>query len=245
MLPVLIYEQNEELRARLLDAFDALPNGPSNVKISISTGSQNSMRRALEAEQGICLVILGIGPASADACVQLGSIAMQRNRDNYTLYLVHDPDDLDLLLMSCMRPAGILIQPFKDQKITNSLQRIITDYAALSGNDAPEDFLVLEVEGSTYRIPYGQILYLEALDKKINIYTSRQCITVRKSLSSLVDGLPDQFVRCHRAYVVNSDFVNQVNYTDMILQLQNNDVLPIARSQRTAIKQMFDRRAQA
>ena len=249
MLPVLIYEQNEDMRKRLLDAFDELaPNYLSIVKISISTGSFDSMKRALESENGISLVILGISHCSennCERCAMLGQIAMQHNRDNYTLYCVHSPEDLSVLLQNCMRPAGILVSPFQDKQIINALSRILDDYHALNAEDTSDDFLTITNDASTYRIPYNQILYMEALDKKINIYTKRQCITVRKSLSGIADHLPAQFVRCHRAYVVNSDFIGEVNFADMSLLLRNNECLPISRSQRTAIKQIVDRRAEA
>ena len=246
MLPVMIYEPHEATRALIISALGAVVDGKiSTVRIStnVSTASARVMQRAIESESGISLSILGIEREPGDnrkSSIALGQMSIKKNRDNYTLFCVHDPSDLETLLTHCMRPAGILISPFDETRIVACLKRILDDYAALSGDNGTEDSLVIESGATTYRLPYSEIVYFEALDKKINICTSRQQLTVRKALSSLSDSLPEKFLRCHRAFIVNADHIDRADFSEMTLFLRTGETLPISRGCRDQLKQYFE-----
>ena len=241
MLPVLIYEPDETTRTAMLEGLVALEGGSlPPTRVNLSTNRMETMRRAIEAQNGICLSIFGVSEGCVRACTDLGNLVMKRNRYSYTLFCLHDARDLSELLDNCMRPAGILTTPLGDSSLSSNLTRILEDYRNLTG-DAPSDScMIVETGGATYRIAYDQILYLEATDKLLNIHTNRQSISVRRSLSAVEKGLPDAFVRCHRAFVVNSRYIDQINYSDMTLTLQSGDTLPISRSQRAELKKMID-----
>lgn len=245
MLSVMIYEPNADVRALLLESLQQFQAGPPGIKICASTGSAAALSRYLQSETGIILVLLGLCHAPIDnleTCFELGRLIMRQNRDNYTLFCVHNPEDLSALIQNCMRPVGILLMPFSHDQISGCLKRILDDYAALSADAQDQGYLLLDSGSSSYRIPHGQILYLEALDKKLNICTERQSIAVRKSLGSLMEALPEQFIRIHRSYVVNSARIDQINFSEMTLTLTSGDLLPIARSCRDALKRHMESR---
>ena len=247
MLPVMIYEPDADTRALLAKALSAVSAGAESLfKICASTGSAGDLLRYLQAEDGIALVILGLSHLPEDnlaQCFRLGNLVMQQNRDSYTLFVVHDPGDLTALLQNCMRPAGIVVPPLELQSLNGCLKRILDDYSRLSGaEEADSQHLLLESGASTYRVPYSQLLFLEALDKKLNVCTQRQSITVRKSLGSIAGSLPAQFIRCHRSYIVNSDYIDRVSFSDMALTLTNGESIPVSRSCRDALREYLDSR---
>lgn len=246
MLPVMIYEPNEDVRAMLAESLRTLPERASMLKIVAVTGSAQDLLRYLKEEKGISLVILGLERRPEDNrahCLKLGQLVMKQNRDSYTLFVVHQTEDLEVLLRNCMRPAGILLPPFDSGALNACLKRILDDYSSLSGESAEESFLLVETGSAAYRLPHSQIVYLEALDKKLSISTVRQTLTVRKSLGTVIETLPEeQFFRCHRSFVVNLGFIERASFTDMMLTLTNGDELPIARSARAQLRQLLEQR---
>lgn len=241
MLPILIYEPDSDLRLTLLDSLDA-KNGvnSSKIRVSLSTGSSEIMKRGIEAERGISLMLLGIVEGQVRLCMDFGDRLMRQNRNSYVVYCLHSPDLLDQLLERCMRPAGIITGPWPPQRLSDCINRILEDYESQFDLEMNKETLTIEANNKSYRVPYDQITYLEALDKMITLHTYRQTITVRHSLSTLADMLPEQFVRCHRAYVVNSFCIEKADFSQMILTLSNGEILPISRSQRSAIRQAID-----
>ena len=241
MLPVMIYEPDEALRAGLLSGLDSLGGlGLPSTRISLSTASLETMQRAVQQATGIALAILGIPRGQGRRLTELGNQLMRQNRNSYTLFCLHDAGDLDELLAHCMRPAGILTLPLNEGRLKLSLRRILEDYSALTGESGGGDSLLIETGGATYRVDLSQILYLEALDKLLVIHTSRQNITVRRSLTAMAETLPESFVRCHRAYIVNREKIAQVQYAEMLLTLVNGETLPLSRGQRAQLKKILE-----
>ena len=83
-----------------------------------------------------------------------------------------------------MRPAGLMSAPPDSKKLRGLLERILEDHERVLAN-AGGDYLVLHSGSSSYRLPLAQVLYIEALDKKLNIWTRRQCISVYETLRDL------------------------------------------------------------
>ena len=238
MLPTLIYEPNAQTRALLLEALDSLP-GPSCLRVSAASASAEDIRRFSAQENGISLTILGLSSrdGSQTPGLALGREIMNRNRDNYTVYCVHELDRLGAVLAECYRPAAILLAPFSSEAVAACLRRIVEEYAALHEAAAGQNCLTLDIGASTYRIPFEQINYIEAQDKKLNIFTRRQTITVRSTLNTILPMLPGQFYRCHRSYVVNLGSISKLDLAEMQLTLNSGDRLPVARSSRNELRQ--------
>ena len=241
MLPTLIYEPADSARASLADALGQLePPGSQRLRVALSTGSVESMERAIDGENGITMAILGVRPEGLKACVALGERLMKKNPANYVLFCLHDILSMQELFGYFLRPAGILTLPLEARGVRAVLGRILKDFEDQTAGDAPDKFLMIEAGSTVYRLELGRIHYLEALDKLLTIHTDRQNITVRKSLSQLSQALDDRFVRCHRAYIVNRHIIERVDFSQMLLYLKNGEALPVSRSQRGVVRQALE-----
>ena len=242
MLPVLIYEPDELRREALSDAVMHVPGADSLVKVTLSTGSAKLLAHSLAEIDGVALVILGLALHPVDnrrQCIAFGKALAEKSRDSYTVYSIHEFDDLPSLLPQCARPSGILLGDFTQRQAAACFERIVGDYASIVNQGTNADALLVESGTTTYRLPIDQILYIEALNKKLNICTVRQNITVRKSLNSLFDTLPDCFERCHRSYIVNLNHVDVTDFKMMTLTLTDGSILPIARSMKESFYEDF------
>lgn len=241
MLPVLIYEPDEAKRDAMCQTLTQVP-GAAALKIVLNTGSAASFARMLTEIRGAALVILGLALRPLDnrgRCLEFGSALAHHNRDCYTVYNIHELDDLPALLPQCARPAGILLGEYTQNQAAACFQRIIDDYSSIAGDDSDAEAMFLESGTTTYRLPYRQILYIEALNKKLNICTARQTISVRRSMNSIADELPDYFLRSHRSYIVNLKHVVSTDYKDMLLTMTGGIQLPIARSMKDTLHELF------
>ena len=245
MLSVLIYEPDEARRDAMCRNLMQVPGAAAALKITFNTGSASSFSRMLSEISGAALVILGLALRPVNnrkCCLDFGSALARRNRDCYTVYDIHDLDDLPALLPQCSRPAGILLGDYTQSQASACFARIIDDYASITSEGTNAEAMLVEAGATTYRLPYNQILYIEALNKKLNICTVRQSISVRRSMNSLADELPDYFLRCHRSYIVNMRHVDATDYKEMLLTMTDGSRLPIARSMKDAFHEQFTSR---
>lgn len=233
MLPVFIYEPNDKSRHEYIDALG------DGVEIRLSTTAPGGLVRAVEGQDSLMLAILGVHANNSGDCVDLSSLIQERNRDNYTMLCIHRGAPVAEVLSACMRPAGVLIEPWTGDALRACIQRIMRDYESLGGS---EDYLEFEAESSAYRLRLDDILYLEAVNKKLNICTKRRRITVRCALSALEEKLPEHFLRIHRAFIVNTRAIDRVDYTDPIVTLTNGETIPVARARKDALRDALARK---
>lgn len=135
-----------------------------------------------------------------------------------------------------IRPNGVIFHPVRNADLRDVLDEIISEMLRLEkGKDASA--FILKSEGVSYRIPYREILFFEASVKKVNLHTAGQQIGYYDSIENLMKALPENFVRCHRSYIVNILQVEEMRVTDMELRLIGGYRIPISRTYKESIRQ--------
>lgn len=243
MLPVIVCEPNPQLRVQWMEELDELAHGDyACVRMNLMYGQDHELKRMIERESGVMLVILAISGDSKntiDTELELFDAITVRNRDNYILLCIHDVNQIAEVLKRCMRPAGILIRPFERVRMEESLRRILDDYIAFQDIEDNDAFMMISSGRTIQRVAYKDILYLEACDKLLNICTKRHMITARMSLNAVEGTLPKAFIRCHRSYIVNQNCIERMDMTNMQLELKTKEKLPISRSYKSVLRQSF------
>lgn len=73
------------------------------------------------------------------------------------------------------------------------------------------DTLTFQVGDRLYKIPFGEIEYLESQGRETIVYTLNEQIAVHMKFSDMEQLLPeDSFVRCHRSYIINMHYVKDL-----------------------------------
>lgn len=236
MLPIVIYEPVASERDKIL-AFLKEYSSRDGRKFSIigNTSTVDRAKACLDQEDGILLLIIGICPGMGSVSAGLEQYANHNNRDNYCLYWVHDMGDLPEVVSMCQHPAGFVLPPPEQAHFNQLLQRICQDYSSISDTSG-DSFLALQCGGTLHRLPISSIDYLEALDKRLNIWTGRQCLSVYETIGKMEQLLGDRFFRCHRSYLINLSHLERVNYAGMEVQLYGGIRLPLSRSAKEKLK---------
>lgn len=90
-------------------------------------------------------------------------------------------------------------------------------------------------------VTIDRILYVESKDKMISIKTlDGDCYEMRSKLSSFYKMLEfKNFVYCHKSYLVNMRYVEELRNTTLVLA--NKEIIPISRRQKEIFKRAFNR----
>lgn len=153
------------------------------------------------------------------------------------LLLIADPA---MSPMDYIRPtilaSALLLRPIDPRRLQDSLSELVARYKERLSTGQEASLAVETREGTTY-VPYSKIYYLEAREKKIYVRLKRQELTFYGTLEQLAGQLPENFLRCHRSFIVCRDKVQKVMLSKGVLELEQGISLPLSRSYKPLFKE--------
>ena len=105
--------------------------------------------------------------------------------------------------------------------------------------DIAQDFLVVNTDNLTLKIPFPKIIYIEAKDGVCFVTTTDNIyeLSYHFKLSALEKSLDNGFIKCHRSYIVGVRHITSFTKTDILLD--NGASIPIARRQISEVHRAF------
>lgn len=80
-----------------------------------------------------------------------------------------------------------------------------------SATPPTNNYFFVKSDYKIVKINFDDILYMEAMQKYIRIFTDKKPVTTLISLSKILESLPkDQFIRIHRSYIINIDKIDNI-----------------------------------
>lgn len=99
--------------------------------------------------------------------------------------------------------------------------------AALVDEKRKTTIAFIELKNKT-KVYLKDLVYLKAEDHYVELYTTTKTEIVRESLKKVAESLPPNFIRCHKSYIVNTNFVKSSNTKEFLMT--NGLILPRSRT---------------
>lgn len=95
-------------------------------------------------------------------------------------------------------------------------------------------FLTVQMKDCWVPVPYEDIMFLEAKNRKTWIQSHRGTGTHKFSLSELECHLPDDsFIRCHRSYIINVNYITEIqpdSHSTFLLVMKDQTRIPVSQT---------------
>ncbi|MFT5821099.1 MAG: DNA-binding LytR/AlgR family response regulator [Crocinitomix sp.] len=134
------------------------------------------------------------------------------------IFLTANKDLAILKKAAFLSPKAYLSKPFNENDVIAALEIVSLDI--------PDK---IEVRGShgIEEINPKDIVFIKSDGAYIQIQTKKRQITQRKLLKEIEEILPINFVRTHRSYIVNKDYITQKKSTELYV---DGHIIPISKS---------------
>lgn len=141
-----------------------------------------------------------------------------KDRHKPFIFLTANKDRETLRAAAGLIPQAYLSKPFNPNDVAAILQ--IVSYQLM-----PK----LELKGRHHlnAINPNDIFYIKSDDVYIDIHTHNGIIVQRKLLKEIVKELPDNFVRVHRSYIVNKNYIEQRKSRELVVR---GEIIPLSRT---------------
>lgn len=161
---------------------------------------------------------------------------LRRQKENlFIIFVVDKKVDISLCVRPSVRPSGILFIPLQRKRIHQTIKEIYVELLRTVEREEQPVFTI-KSGGEYFTVNTGDISFFEAQGKKIAVKTRGQEIAFYSNFESILEQLPNWFLRCHKGYVVNTRQIIQTSFTKMMLTLKDKSVIPISRTYRDGIR---------
>mgnify|MGYP000501219019 CR=1 FL=1 len=131
-----------------------------------------------------------------------------------------------------------LLKPIPFDRFLQAVQKVITSKVQLKSTTEKEnskDFMFVRADRKMIKINFNEIQYLESLGDYLKIFTKKNTIVTRETMSNLATSLPpEKFMRTHRSFMVSITKIT--SYTNEFIEV-NNKAIPISRSYKESVLQ--------
>lgn len=164
---------------------------------------------------------------------------MAKLREKFSQMLLLLMADMSVSPLTYVRPdimaTSLILRPYTEKDLREKLREIILKYAQSVENESDHSFYIDGQDGKI-RIPYDSICYFESRNKKIFIRLANREIPFYGTLEELEGELPEEFLRCHRSFIVNKKYIDKIQISKNIILLTNDMDVPLSRSYKAVFK---------
>lgn len=114
-----------------------------------------------------------------------------------------------------------LLKPFAFERFLKAISKI----QRIAKNNNPifhSKYLFLRTQGVIQKVEISSIMYVEAKGSFVLIYTTNNRYVANSSLQEILVRLGNNFVRCHKSYIVNVAAISKI--IGNTIQIENNTI---------------------
>lgn len=138
-----------------------------------------------------------------------------------------------------VQAVDYLLKPFNKSRLEKACEKVrdLKEYKS-SSNSKSQNFMMVKEGYGLQKVLFDEILFLESKDDYVKIVLSNSKHVLTKSTTKgMLEKLPqDKFIRIHRSFIVNKDFVASVRANEVFVK---NKELPIGTSYKKEIESIF------
>lgn len=159
------------------------------------------------------VLILDINLKSDINGCDIADVVRKNNKDTYIIFLT---GHLEYALLAYKyKTFDYLPKPIVEDRLEETILRLVEDM-----KQAHAKFIKLD---NKTLIKADEINYIKKDGMKLVFCTSENTYSIYSSFSKFKSCLPDNFVRCHKSYIVNINNINKLETAENIILFNNSE----------------------
>lgn len=162
------------------------------------------------------VVILDIDLKSRVSGLDLANLIRKRDKN---VYIIFTTGHLEYGLMAYRyKTFDYLSKPVTIERLEDTIERLVEDMA---GNETK----FVRLDNDKTIIKQDGIQYIQKDGMKVIFHTDTRDYETYSSFKKILPQLPEQFVQCHKSYIVNTKKVTDIDISNNSILLENNEAI--------------------
>ncbi len=222
-----IIADDEPIARQILEKYiGAIPN------LEIVASCKNALEViAVLQENPIDILFLDINMPKLTGLSLLKTLQQKPNVIITTAYPEYAVEGFELSV------TDYLLKPFSFERFLQAVNKVqqkpqAVTSAATEAKETKPTSVFVKSDKKLIKLDFDAISHIEAYGNYIKVYTDHMVLTPQ-TLSDFLEKLPDHFLRIHKSFVINFNYLKLLDGNQVLLQ---NDIkLPIGKSYRKAV----------
>ena len=213
MLNFVLCDDNQNILNRLEKMLESiLINKGLSGQVVYSTANPDNLLKYIEFHP-FDVVILDIDLKSDISGMDIANIIRKRNKK---AYIIFSTAHLEYLMVAYKyKTFDFLAKPITAERLEETIIRLFDDVSS-------NNFTFFKVSNKNGYINSDDIFYIQKQGKKAILKTSNGDIVLNSSFTNILNRLPDNFVRCHKSFIVNLNKIGRIQ-SDNVIVFKDND----------------------
>lgn len=234
MFKIIICDSEKENIEKIFAVVNSIVKNTSEGRnINIFSASPKTMINYKIKDNYTYLVFLDIIYEDVSG-IEIAKKLRSQYKDVFIIFITRHIELMYMVVNQNIMPSGFLAKPINQNEVKMLLLNIF-DYSKAE-NKTEISTLTVRTGSAIYKIRYDEIIFIEALNRKIYIYTDSQRISFNGSLYSLEEELGENFLRCHKSYIVNKNKIKNVHIGNMYIEMTNGSKVLMSKAHKKAVK---------
>ena len=148
------------------------------------------------------------------------------NKDTVLIFLTHT--SRYALRGYSVNAIDYIIKPISSE----SFKRVFQKAVEMQQRNKEQETVLLKTPDGVIAARAKSIAYFESRSHVVYCYTDSAVYKLWGKIEDLSDKLPEYFIRCHRSYIVNLQFVDKVTKDGISVTNMQNILIPLSRDRR-------------
>lgn len=197
--------------------------------IGLSSGNPEEVLKYLKTNHTDVLIV----DVELNSNINGIDIAKEFRRINNSAYIIFLSGHMDYVFQSLkVKIFDYLLKPLAGDKLNNCILRLINDIRSPKSN-----YISFGKNKMTNK---DSIFYIEKDGMKTIIHMKNSSFVVYSSLNHLEICLGDSFVRCHKSYIINTAYIENIDIVGNSLALFNGITCPIGAKYRKKLLEVIE-----
>lgn len=196
---------------------------------------------AIEAEKPD-LAILDIQLSGRKTGIDIAE-KIRKNYDFPFIFLTSNSDPLTVSQAKKVMPPAYLIKPFTKDELYTSIEIALYNYSKRIGEVNDEELIIkdaffIKEKNIFIKLKFEDILFIksEHVYAEIQLKNNQKHL-IRGNLNKIITKLNKKFVRVHRSYIVNLDYLEQIDQSNISIFNHN---IPIGKKYKDDLLQKIN-----
>lgn len=176
------------------------------------------------------VLFLDINLKNGKTGLQIAETVRKKNKSAYLIFMTAH---LEYAMMAYkFKTFDYIAKPLTFERLEETVTRLFEDI-----NGLPKKYI--KIDSKNTFIDESEIFYIKRDSMKLIFHTPGHNYECYSSLKKVMDTLPDNFIRCHKSFMVNINNVVNIDPVENRLYFQNQDFCDIGPKFKPKLMEVF------